>query len=236
MGHAVSRRRHAVVESLGRAALRRDILRAHRAAYAARDDRRRLSRNYLRGLQQGEVDRRSRRSERSLLALRRSRLDVYFPAGLFAERQPEVAGTSSGHGSIGAESTTSGAALAAEKKKLERGANDLMTEPAYMRTEAEDDHAVGSTKLFAWIWVWLLLLTAIEVFLAYERVEVHLMITILLGLSLIKSALIMSYFMHLRFERLGLFLILIPAMVFCICMMLIMFYPDSIRLMDMRPH
>jgi len=110
-----------------------------------------------------------------------------------------------------------------------------MTEPAYMRTEAEDDHAVGSTKLFAWIWVWLLLLTALEVFLAYERVEVHLMITILLGLSLIKSALIMSYFMHLRFERLGLFLIVIPAMVFCICMMLIMFFPDSVRLTHMRP-
>jgi len=61
------------------------------------------------------------------------------------------------------------------------------------------------------------------------------MITILLGLSLIKSALIMSYFMHLRFERLGLFLILVPAMVFCICMMLIMFYPDSARLIYMRP-
>jgi hypothetical protein len=25
-------------------------------------------------------------------------------------------------------------------------------------------------------------------------------------------------------------------MVFCICMMLIMFFPDSIRLMDLRPH
>ena len=111
-----------------------------------------------------------------------------------------------------------------------------MTEPAYMRTEAEGDHAVGSAKLFGWVWIWLLLLTALEVFLAYERVEVHLMITILLGLSLVKSALIMSYFMHLRFERLGLFLLLVPAMVFCICMMLIMFYPDSMRLMEMRPH
>ena len=110
-----------------------------------------------------------------------------------------------------------------------------VTEPAYMRTESVDDHPVGSAKLFSWIWVWLLLFTALEVFLAYERVEVHLMITILLGLSLIKSALIMSYFMHLRFERLGLFLILVPAMVFCICMMLIMFYPDSARLIHMRP-
>ena len=61
------------------------------------------------------------------------------------------------------------------------------------------------------MWVWLLLLTALEVFLAYERLEVHLMITILVGLSLIKSALIMSYFMHMRFERLGLFLLLDPG-------------------------
>ena len=111
-----------------------------------------------------------------------------------------------------------------------------MTEPAYMRTEAVDDHPVGSTKLFAWIWIWLLLLTAVEVFLGYEQIEVHLMITMLVGLSLIKSALIISYFMHLRFERLGLFLLLVPAMVFCICMMLIMFFPDSIRLEHMRPH
>jgi cytochrome c oxidase subunit 4 len=107
---------------------------------------------------------------------------------------------------------------------------------AHGHAEAVGGHDVGSTKLFAWVWVWLLLLTGLEVFLAYERLEVHLMITILVGLSLIKSALIVSYFMHLRFERLGLFLLLVPAMVFCICMMLIMFFPDSIRLMNLRPH
>jgi len=101
--------------------------------------------------------------------------------------------------------------------------------------ELSHEHAVGTTKLFFTVWVWLLLLTAVEVFLAYERLEVHLMIAILVGLSLVKAALIMSYFMHLRFERLGLFLIVIPAMVFCICMMLIMFFPDSVRLTHMRP-
>ena len=100
----------------------------------------------------------------------------------------------------------------------------------------DDGENVGSTKLFSYVWIWLLVLTAVEVFLGYEQLEVHLMITILIGLSLIKSALIMSYFMHLRFERLGLFLLLVPAMVFCICMMLIMFFPDSIRLMNLRPH
>jgi cytochrome c oxidase subunit IV len=102
--------------------------------------------------------------------------------------------------------------------------------------EALEGHAVGSTKLFAWVWVWLLLLTAVEVFLAYERLAVPIMLTILVGLSLIKSALIVSYFMHLRFERLGLFLLLIPAMVFCICMMLIMFFPDSVQVMRMGTH
>jgi cytochrome c oxidase subunit IV len=99
-----------------------------------------------------------------------------------------------------------------------------------------EGHEVGSTKLFTQVWFWLLLLTAIEVFLAYLRLQPALMLTILVGLSLIKSALIISYFMHLRFEHLGLFLLLIPAMVFCICMMLIMFFPDSMRILDLRPH
>ncbi len=101
--------------------------------------------------------------------------------------------------------------------------------------QAIESHDVGSAGLFRWVWVWLLLLTGVEVFLAYLRLDPHLMLTILAGLSIIKSALIMSYFMHLRFERLGLFLLLVPAMVFCICMMLILFFPDSIRLMNMRP-
>lgn len=101
---------------------------------------------------------------------------------------------------------------------------------------AIESHEVGSTKLFTQVWFWLLAITAVEVFLAYLRLNPMLMLTILLGLSLIKAALIVSYFMHLRFERLGLFLILVPAAVFCICMMLIFFFPDSLRSMNLRPH
>jgi cytochrome c oxidase subunit 4 len=101
---------------------------------------------------------------------------------------------------------------------------------------AVDTHDGGSTKLFVQVWFWLLLMTAIEVFLAYLRLQPALMLTVLIGLSLIKSALIISYFMHLRFERLGLFLLLVPATVFCICVMLIVFFPDSARMMNLRPH
>jgi cytochrome c oxidase subunit 4 len=96
--------------------------------------------------------------------------------------------------------------------------------------QLDQNHSKGNSKLFFTVWVWLLVITAAEIFLAYERIEVHLMITILLGLSLIKSALILAYFMHLRFERLGLFLMVVPVIVLCVCLMMIVFFPDSLRL------
>jgi cytochrome c oxidase subunit IV len=95
-------------------------------------------------------------------------------------------------------------------------------------------HEVGSKKLFMWVWFWLLVLTGIEVFLAYLRLEPHVMLTILVGLSLIKSALIVAYFMHMRFEKIGLFLIIVPTLVFCLVMILIFVFPDSIRIVNLH--
>jgi cytochrome c oxidase subunit 4 len=100
--------------------------------------------------------------------------------------------------------------------------------------QAVEGHAVGTTKLFVWVWVALLAMTGLEVFLAYERLRVAMMLTILMGLSIVKSVLIMSYFMHLKFEKLSLILWLIPALIFCICMIMIFFFPDSVRLMHLR--
>jgi len=97
-----------------------------------------------------------------------------------------------------------------------------------------ETHAAGTGKTFAWVWFWLILITAVEVFLAYMHIRPELMLTILVGLSTIKVAMIMAYFMHLRWEKLGLVLWLIPAMVFCICMILIFFFPDGFRLEKQR--
>jgi len=102
-----------------------------------------------------------------------------------------------------------------------------------MSAQAET-HAAGTGKTFAWVWFWLILITAVEVFLAYMHIRPELMLTILVGLSTIKVAMIMAYFMHLRWEKLGLVLWLIPAMVFCICMILIFFFPDGFRLEKQR--
>lgn len=88
----------------------------------------------------------------------------------------------------------------------------------------------GTKRLFVWVWAWLVLISAIEVYLAYIHLQpAELMLALLLGFSVIKAGLILSYFMHLRFEKLGLVLFLIPALIFCILMMNL-FFPDALRL------
>src|SRR5436309_9606891 len=91
----------------------------------------------------------------------------------------------------------------------------------------------GTTMSFAVVWIILLVLTGVEVLLAYEQVEPIIMLTALVGLSVIKAALIIAYFMHLKFERFSLFLTLFPMLIFCILMMLT-FMPDSMRALLMR--
>ncbi|HEY0385439.1 MAG TPA: cytochrome C oxidase subunit IV family protein [Pyrinomonadaceae bacterium] len=94
-------------------------------------------------------------------------------------------------------------------------------------------HFEGTMKLFSMVLGGLLVLTLVEVFLAYIHASVLIMLTILMGLSIIKAALIVAYFMHLRFERLSLVLTLVPAIVVCICLLLV-FFPDSFRSSSLR--
>jgi cytochrome c oxidase subunit 4 len=96
-----------------------------------------------------------------------------------------------------------------------------------------DEAEHGTIKSFTVVWIILLALTGIEVLLAYEQVNPVIMLTILVGLSVIKAAMIIAYFMHLKFERFSLFLTLFPMLIFCILMMMV-FMPDSMRLVLMR--
>ena len=90
-----------------------------------------------------------------------------------------------------------------------------------------------SNRLYLRVWIGLLILTGVEVFLAYERLPVGPMLIILMGLSIIKAALIIAYFMHLRFERFSLFLTLVPMWVL-VMLLLFVFFPDSFRLHELR--
>ncbi|HKZ80090.1 MAG TPA: cytochrome C oxidase subunit IV family protein [Pyrinomonadaceae bacterium] len=97
-----------------------------------------------------------------------------------------------------------------------------------------EEHFAGTNKLFISIWGWLLGLTLIEIVLAYRPMPIHFMLTILMGLSIIKAALIVAYFMHLKFERLSLVLTIVPVLVVCICLLFLFFFPDSFRSSDLR--
>ena len=91
----------------------------------------------------------------------------------------------------------------------------------------------GTIKSFAYVWILLLVFTGTEVLLAYEQIQPVIMLVALIGLSVVKAAMIIAYFMHLKFERFSLFLTLFPMLIFCILMMLV-FMPDSMRSMLMR--
>ena len=99
----------------------------------------------------------------------------------------------------------------------------------------DDAHAEhgGSNRENVVIWGVLLGLTAIEVFLAYIQLNVTLMLIILMGLSIIKAALIVAYFMHLKFERMSFVLTVVPILVVLLCLFYT-FFPDSKRVNDLR--
>jgi cytochrome c oxidase subunit 4 len=101
---------------------------------------------------------------------------------------------------------------------------------------AVDAHAGASVGTNVAVWIGLVAITFLEVFLAYEQLNPTLMLTILVCLSVVKAAMIMAYFMHLKFEKFSLVLLLIPATIFCLMMMFIFFFPEAFRLLQMRPH
>jgi cytochrome c oxidase subunit 4 len=93
----------------------------------------------------------------------------------------------------------------------------------------EANETVNHNRLFSMVWLVLLVLTAIEVVLAYIHVfSTAWMLIILMVLSLVKAALIMAYFMHLRFEKASLVLSLIPAVTIVIALLFV-FFPDGLR-------
>jgi caa(3)-type oxidase subunit IV len=93
-------------------------------------------------------------------------------------------------------------------------------------------HDESKTQYF-WVWGVLLLLTAVEVVLAYKQVFQPLqMLEALMILSIIKSALIIGYFMHLKYEIAAMKWVMMTAVVACLCLMCI-FFPDAFRIVHL---
>jgi caa(3)-type oxidase subunit IV len=90
-----------------------------------------------------------------------------------------------------------------------------------------------SKATYLWVWFALLGLTGVEVILAYEQVftPVH-MLEVLMMLSIIKSALIIGWFMHLKGEIKAMKWALMVSVIICLCLMCV-FFPDARRVVDL---
>lgn len=95
--------------------------------------------------------------------------------------------------------------------------------------EQHRHHAKGQ---FFWVWGVLLVITGIEVFLAYQNMEPVRMLSILMGLSIIKAALIIAYFMHMKFEISAMKWATMSSLVICLSLMCI-FLPDALRIIKL---
>jgi len=94
-------------------------------------------------------------------------------------------------------------------------------------------HRGAGARVYSFVWIWLLVLTGLEVWLAYIRFTPAILIVLLMGLSVTKAGLIMAYFMHLRFERANLIFSLVPVLVVCMALLFV-FFPDSWRALYLR--
>lgn len=79
-----------------------------------------------------------------------------------------------------------------------------MTDEHHSEQVEEQPHTAGGYRVYVIVWFWLLVFTLIEVGVVVARVPQWILVSSLLTLALMKAALIIAYFMHLRYERLSL--------------------------------
>jgi caa(3)-type oxidase subunit IV len=80
----------------------------------------------------------------------------------------------------------------------------------------------------------ILVLFGVQIALAYQNAPGAQLLVRMLAVALVQAALGVMYFMHLRDEQRNLRLALIPATIF-VMLMMNMIWSDSFRLLHMRP-
>jgi caa(3)-type oxidase subunit IV len=100
-----------------------------------------------------------------------------------------------------------------------------------MHDVAKHDDSKGQ---YFWVWGALLVLTGIEVWLGYRQIfEPVRMLEVLLVLSVIKSALIIGYFMHLKFETALMRWMIVISVIGLFVIMYFFFFPDANRILHL---
>ena len=88
-----------------------------------------------------------------------------------------------------------------------------------------DQNGHNEHPKYMWIFLWLAVLTAIEIAIVIPNFPKVLTIILLIGLACAKAILVAAYFMHLKFEKRTLAVIVIVPFLICV-FLVIMLMPD----------
>ncbi|MDR7451649.1 MAG: cytochrome C oxidase subunit IV family protein [Armatimonadota bacterium] len=106
--------------------------------------------------------------------------------------------------------------------------------PARLAGRAEQAHGAGY-RIYAVTWFWLLAITVVELAIVLLHVPKVVLATALLIMALLKAALIVAYFMHLRYEKLSFVYAVIVPMVFLAVVLWSGTFPDALNVFRLRP-
>jgi cytochrome c oxidase subunit IV len=100
-----------------------------------------------------------------------------------------------------------------------------------MRTSAETS---GGLTTYLVVYVFVLVIAALQVLIAYHSTNGEQELLTMLALAIVQAGLAITFFMHMKSEKRNLALFLLPATLFVLAMMN-MIWSDSFRLLNMRP-
>lgn len=95
----------------------------------------------------------------------------------------------------------------------------------------EKERAHGGYRLYWVTWVWLLVLTVFMIGFELLHLPRLFLVLSLVAFMLIKAAFIAGNFMHLRFERLNLIMIVVVGLLVTGVVLFALIYPDGIRVL-----
>jgi cytochrome c oxidase subunit 4 len=92
----------------------------------------------------------------------------------------------------------------------------------------------SSLTTYLAVYVVILAISGMQILIAYQHIDSYRIFIRMLLLAIIQAGLAITFFMHMRSEKRTLALFLLPATLFVLAMMN-MIWSDSFRLLNMRP-
>ena len=92
----------------------------------------------------------------------------------------------------------------------------------------------GSLVAYIVVYVTILVISALQILIAYSNIDASRIVFRMLALAIVQAGLAITFFMHMKSEKRNLALFLLPATLFVLAMMN-MIWSDSFRLLTMRP-